>query len=117
VILAQRLVRKLCPACKKAIRPTNQQIERMRAEVEVKKIYEPQGCPRCLGTGYAGRICVFELLNITDAIRDVVMRNPNLPDLQRALADANFVTLQQSGYNLVAEGITSFSEVDRAVGA
>ena len=116
VILAQRLVRKLCPACKKAIRPTNQQLEKMRAEVEVKKIYEPAGCPRCLGTGYIGRICVFELLNMTDAIRDVVMRNPNLPDLQRALADANFVTLQQSGYNLVAEGITSFSEVDRAVG-
>jgi general secretion pathway protein E len=117
VILAQRLVRKLCPACKKAIRPTNQQMEKMRAEVEVKKIYEPVGCPRCLGTGYAGRICVFELLNITEAIRDVIMRTPNLPDLQRALADANFVGLQQSGYNLVAEGITSFSEVDRAVGA
>ena len=117
VILAQRLVRKLCPACKKAIRPTAQQLERMRSDSDVAKIFEPAGCPRCLGTGFIGRICVFELLNINETIRDVVMRNPNLPDIQRALAESNFVSLQQSGYNLVAEGITSFSEVDRAVGA
>jgi type II secretory ATPase GspE/PulE/Tfp pilus assembly ATPase PilB-like protein len=116
VILAQRLVRKLCPACKKGIRPTSIQLEKMRSDVEVSKIYEPAGCPRCLGTGFTGRICVFELLNINETIRDVVMRNPNLPDIQRALAEGNFASLQQSGYNLVAEGITSFSEVDKAVG-
>ncbi len=116
VLLAQRLVRKLCPACKKPVRPTGNQIERMARWGDVKKIYEPVGCPRCLGTGFAGRQCVFELLNMNDQLREIVMRSPNLPDLQRALIDTNFTSLQESGYRLVADGITSFTEVDRAVG-
>ncbi len=116
VLLAQRLVRKLCPACKKPVRPTGSQIERMARWGDVTKIYEPVGCPRCLGTGYVGRQCVFELLNISDQLREIVMRSPNLPDLQRALMETNFTSLQESGYRMVAEGMTSITEVDRAVG-
>jgi general secretion pathway protein E len=116
VILAQRLVRKLCPACKKPIRATSMQSEKMAAAGDIRKIYEPVGCPRCLGTGFIGRRCVFELLSMSDSLRDITMRSPNLPDIQKALIDTNFTSLQQSGYQLVAEGITSFSEVDRAVG-
>ncbi len=116
VILAQRLVRKLCPSCKKAVRPTSIQANKMAAIGDIKKIFEPVGCPRCLGTGFAGRRCVFELLNMNDSLRDITMRTPQLPEIQRALMDNNFTSLQQSGYTLVAEGITSFTEVDRAVG-
>ena len=71
VVMAQRLVRKLCPSCKKAVRPTTQQIEKMGGAGDVKRIYEPVGCPRCLGTGFSGRQCVFELLNMNDGLRDI----------------------------------------------
>ncbi|CAN5542913.1 hypothetical protein BH10PLA1_BH10PLA1_14570 [soil metagenome] len=115
VILAQRLVRKLCQNCKKAVRATGVQQAKMAVIGEVTRVYEPVGCPKCLGTGYLGRQCVFELLNMNEAMRDIVMRSPNLPDIQRALMDMDFVSLQQSGYALVAEGVTSFTEVERAV--
>jgi len=115
VILAQRLVRKLCPACKRAVRATPVQAAKMAAVGDVSRIYEPVGCPQCLGTGFLGRRCVFELLNMNEAMRDIVMRSPNLPDIQRALLDMNFVNLQQNGYALVAEGVSSFNEVERAV--
>jgi len=116
VILAQRLVRKLCPSCKKPVRPTGQQIEKMAAAGDVKKIYEPVGCPRCLGTGFAGRRCVFELLNMNDSLRDITMRAPSLPDIQRALIDTQLHQPAAKRLPAGGRGITSFTEVDRAVG-
>ena len=81
----------------------------------VEKVFSPRGCPKCVGTGFAGRRGVFELLTVTDDMREVIMRNPSVAEIQKTLANTKFVKLAQSGYQLVAEGITSLEEIDRSM--
>lgn len=116
-VLAQRLVRQLCPSCKVPLKPTPEQIAAMGPAGEgVKRLFGPKGCQRCLHTGFAGRRVIFELLTMTDAVRDAILRNPTLMEIQKALADTKFQKLSSTGYELVASGVTSFEEVERAVG-
>ena len=116
LVLGQRLVRVLCPACKQAVRPTADQLTRMgEAGQGVSKIFSAKGCPRCMNIGYSGRRAVFELLKTTDAMRDVIMKNPSLGDLQKSMEGLKFVKLAQSAYQLVAQGITSIDEVERSM--
>jgi general secretion pathway protein E len=116
LVLAQRLVRKLCPACKVASKPSADQLARMgKAGEGCDKIYGPRGCPKCVGTGFMGRRGVFELLKLTDPMREVVMHNPSVAEVQKTLVGSNFVKLAQSGYLLVAEGVTSIDEIERSM--
>jgi type II secretory ATPase GspE/PulE/Tfp pilus assembly ATPase PilB-like protein len=117
LVLAQRLVRQLCPYCKKAVRPTPDQLARMPDEGRgVTKIYVPNGCARCLSTGYSGRRAFFELLRTTDELREVIVKNPTMADVNKALQSTRFERLQQTGMQLVADGVVSFDEIDKAVG-
>lgn len=117
LVLAQRLVRQLCPFCKKPVRPTPEQLARMPDGGKgVKQIYVPGGCPRCLSTGYSGRRAFFELLRTTDELREVIVKNPTMADVTKALAHTRFEKLQQTGMQLVADGVVAFDEIDKAVG-
>ncbi|HLL90640.1 MAG TPA: ATPase, T2SS/T4P/T4SS family, partial [Tepidisphaeraceae bacterium] len=117
VVVGQRLARNLCPYCKRATKPTGEQLERMgKAGEGVTTIFEPGGCPRCMGTGYAGRRAFFEVLTATDQLRDVVMRNPTINDIRASLDPKKFVPLGESGFRLVADGVVAFDEVEKAVG-
>jgi general secretion pathway protein E len=117
MVIAQRLVRNLCTFCKKPVRITPEQLKRLGEEHRnVRQIYVPAGCPRCLNTGYAGRRAVHELLVITPLVREVIQKNPSPADIRTALSERNFTTLVQAGNKLVAEGITGFEEIERAVG-
>jgi len=116
LVLAQRLVRQLCPSCKVPVPATPEQIKKMgKAGEGVTKIYQPRGCPKCVGTGYAGRRGVFELLRTTEEMREVILKNPSMGEIQKALADTQFVKLAESGYLLVAQGITAIEEVERSM--
>ena len=117
LVLAQRLVRRLCPFCKKRTAPTAEQKTKMGPAAEgVSVVYTPGGCPRCLGTGFSGRRAFFELLTTTDELREAILRNPTLHDIQEALSKTRFERLQHAGYQLVAEGAVAFEEIERAVG-
>ncbi len=117
LILAQRLIRQLCPVCRSERRPTPQQTLRMGRFVEgVSQIYYPVGCSRCFETGYAGRRALFELLVMTDELRDIILKRATIADIREALQLTMFTTLQQAGYQLVADGITSVDEVERVAG-
>ena len=117
LVLAQRLVRKLCPQCKRAVALTDAQRARMGAAAEgAKAVYAPVGCFRCMNTGYAGRRAVFEMLNTTDELRDAIIRNPTSQQISAALGAIKFQRLQHSAYQLVAAGEVAFDEADRAVG-
>lgn len=118
VVLAQRLVRKLCPQCKQATAPTDVERQRLRlAEDDTStQIYKPVGCDACFQTGYHGRVGVFELLSATDPIRDLILHRPNLVDLRQALADAGFKTLQDHAIKRVLTGTTSIEDAHRMVG-
>ena len=118
LVLAQRLVRQLCPNCKTAVAPTVDQIKKMgKAGEGVRRLYEPRGCPRCLNTGFSGRRAIFELLTATDELRDLITRTPTAAQIQASLSSTPFQRLQHSGYQVVAQGIASFEEVNRVVGS
>ena len=117
VVVSQRLARELCPYCKRGMKPTAEQVRKMgNAGVGVKEIYMPGGCPRCLKTGYMGRRAFFEMLVTTDAMREVVMKNATPKRIEEAMKGTRFVKLVESGYQLVAEGLTAFDEIEKAVG-
>ncbi len=117
LVVAQRLVRELCPHCKVAVRPKPQQLMRLGKQGEgLRQIHVPGGCPQCLQTGYLGRRSLFELLDVTEDFRDVILNRPSLQELRRAIGPNLFHSLQDSGLRLVAEGVTSLEEVDRVVG-
>ena len=117
LILAQRLVRKLCSQCKQAVPLTDAQRARMGPAAEgVEQVYAPVGCYRCLNTGYAGRRAVFEMLNTNEELRDAIIQNPTSAAISKALASHRFQKLQHTAYELVAAGEVAFDEADRAVG-
>ncbi|HEX8521262.1 MAG TPA: ATPase, T2SS/T4P/T4SS family [Tepidisphaeraceae bacterium] len=116
LVLGQRLVRVLCQFCKQPVKPTADQLNRMgEAGQGVTKLFQPKGCPRCMGTGFSGRRAMFELLRTTEAMRDLIMKTPTLQELQKSLDGSKFVKLSQSGYLLVAQGATSLEEIERSM--
>jgi general secretion pathway protein E len=117
VVLAQRLVRQLCPHCKRPEPVTADQQKSMGdAAKGVTRLFYPRGCVKCLGTGFLGRRAFFELMRVDDTLRDMILRQPSMQDIQEALKNQRFTRLQQSGFELVAQGLVSFGEMDRIVG-
>lgn len=117
IVLAQRLVRRLCPACKVKATPTEQDLRRLKKTADDDVVfYAARGCDACFGTGYAGRLGVFELLDATDKIRDVILSKPNLVDLRHALVGTGFKTLQEHAIERVLSGVTSIDDAHRTVG-
>jgi type II secretory ATPase GspE/PulE/Tfp pilus assembly ATPase PilB-like protein len=117
LVLAQRLARQLCPYCKKPYAVSDDQRREMGEAADgVTKIYGPTGCPRCLGTGFAGRRAFFELLRVNDDLRNIIAKVPSIGEVQGVLTKGTFQSLRQSGYQLVAEGVCSYNEIERAVG-
>ena len=82
----------------------------------INEVYSPVGCKRCLRTGFIGRRAVFELLEMTDDLRDVVLNRPAIQDMRTIIKRGLFNSLQQSGYQLVSKGLTSVDEVERVAG-
>ena len=118
VIIAQRLVRVMCDTCKKAVKPTPSQNMKMGAGLGgVAQIFIPVGCKRCLRTGFIGRRALFELLEFTNAMRDVILKTPTIQGIRDIANQGLFMTLQQHGYQLVAQGATNIDEVDRVAGS
>lgn len=116
LLMAQRLIRTLCPFCKQSAQPSDDQLRDMGDGFEnIREIFRAQGCIKCLGTGYAGRRGVFELLVVDELVRAAIGKN-NQGDILSALAANKFMSLKNHGFTLVAEGVTTFDEVDRVVG-
>jgi general secretion pathway protein E len=118
LVIAQRLVRVLCEHCKRSVRVTPGQSTRMGKYLEGKsEIYTATGCGKCLRTGYRGRRAIFEILEVTDELRDIILGKPTIADMKRVIEQGHFTTLTQSGWQLVARGFTSLEEVDRVSAA
>lgn len=117
LVLAQRLVRTLCDNCKRPHKLTPSQGSKLgRFAQGVDHIYAATGCAQCLRTGYRGRQALFELLSFNDELRDVVLNKPQISTMKKVIEQGLFTTLLQSGYQLIAKGVTSMDEVQRVVG-
>ncbi|MAT81785.1 MAG: hypothetical protein CMJ29_09085 [Phycisphaerae bacterium] len=114
LIVAQRLIRLLCPHCRKGVIPTPTQTLKMGQRLGgLPEIFIPQSCPLCLSTGYHGRRALFELLEITDSIRDMIMKTPTIKGIRELAQQGLFTTLEDFGFELVSEGLTSYEEIER----
>lgn len=118
IVMAQRLVRSLCPHCRVGLKPNQEQAEKLEKAcgAPVPRIFRSAGCPRCLHTGFAGRRAIFEVLSINEGVREIMQKNPTPGDIYRAMEGTKFAKLIDVGYRLVAEGMTTMDEVERVVG-
>jgi general secretion pathway protein E len=118
VVLAQRLVRQLCRHCKRPVPITDVQRQAMGPLAEkVTQVYLPDGCPRCLGTGYFGRRAIFEMFKNTRETRDAIGRSVTPGELIEIAKRGSFIPLAQMGYQLVIAGVAAFDDVERTVRA
>jgi type IV pilus assembly protein PilB len=111
-VIAQRLVRRLCPQCKRPYNPSPD--ERRLLEIPQDApvtIYGPCGCPQCNGTGYKGRIGVYEIMTITPGLRRVISQHGNTEAIRDTAMSEGMHTLRMSSTKLVLEGVTSFTEM------
>ncbi len=116
-VIAQRLVRRLCPDCRQATamdEPTRKLLD-LPAEVSAAEVHRPKGCPRCRGTGYAGRVGVYEILQMDDAIRSALTAELHLEPLRAAARRAGWRTLWENGVQRVLDGTTTPEEVARCL--
>ena len=113
-VLAQRLVRVLCPKCKEPYPAPAEFRQKLGvpADKEVT-IYKEKGCPACHGTGYKGRTGVHELLVFDNAIRELLVEHPSIQAIRAAARKAGTRTLQEAGIAKVLAGITSINEIVR----
>lgn len=111
-IIAQRLVRKLCPVCRKAREATTDEKKMLYQPIHAPlTIYEPTGCELCNHIGYKGRTAIYEIMPVTAKIRDKIHSCAIAEEIQAAAVAEGMHTLRQAAANKVIEGITSIAEM------
>jgi type IV pilus assembly protein PilB len=113
-ILAQRLVRKICSGCRCEYKPSDEMLEFLTLQgLQSEKLYKGAGCDKCRKTGYAGRLGIYELMVMDDAMRDIVTRNPEVNQLRKLARERGLVTLREDGFQKVLKGQTTVDEILR----
>jgi len=125
VAMAQRLVRKLCPSCKKEIPlegKEKQTVEQIFATIKnrpgvklVEKIWRAEGCDKCSNTGYKGRIGIFEAILSDEMIAKVVTSNPSEREIEKSALGQGILNMKQDGILKVLAGITDLTELERVI--
>ena len=114
-VIAQRLVRKLCPHCRKKRLATVEEKRLLRVAPEAEtEVYEPVGCNFCNHTGYFGRIGVFEIMEVNEEIRTLISTNAGTEELIAAAKRNGMRTLRENGIRYVLDGTTSMDEMLKA---
>ncbi len=111
-IMAQRLVRRICDACKEEYKPEHP--EMLPPEFAYKKgetLWRGSGCKRCRNTGYAGRTAVFELMTLNDNLRELILQRKSASQLVPAAREAGMKLLSEDGWRLARKGVTTVEEV------
>jgi len=108
LIVAQRLIRKLCPDCKEAYEPTAEQLKTVKMKTDL--LYKPKGCPRCGQIGYKGRVCVAEVMVANEEIRSLVNQRASFQKIREAARANGMQTLYESAVKKAEMGLTSLEE-------
>ncbi len=119
LVIAQRLVRKICTSCIETYTPSEELLTYLRKYVDEKelnqKYYRGKGCAECGNKGYKGRIGVYEVLEINEEIRQLIMRRSSADEISRAAVKNQMTPLLKDGINKASGGITTIEEVLRVV--
>jgi len=111
-VIAQRLVRQICPACKTAYDPTDEELSELGLKRK-GKFYKGKGCPQCFETGYKGRHAIYELMQVSGKIKLQVLKSQDAQELRRVALAEGMVSLFDQGVHLVERGITTSAELFR----
>lgn len=121
-VLAQRLVRKLCPKCKEEVKMTREEILKILPDFPVEEypeeiytVYKPKGCLTCNNTGYKGREAVFEFLTVTDEMKKLILDRANGAEIKELAIRQGMFTLKNEGIYKVMHGKTSIEELLRVI--
>ena len=115
-VIAQRLVRKICPHCRKAYTPTDEELDLLGMErTPGLQFYKGEGCPMCFHTGYRGRTGVFEILLVDRELRRLILARADRETILAASRKNGFLSLADRCRELVAEGVTSSEEAARTI--
>jgi type II secretory ATPase GspE/PulE/Tfp pilus assembly ATPase PilB-like protein len=117
-VLAQRLVRLICPSCKEAYTPPPDALRRLGLDPDVHgelELYRGKGCDACRTTGYRGRTGVYELMVMNDRLRALVLAGSSADQIRAAAREDGMRTLRDDGVQKVMEGITTVEELLRVV--
>ena len=115
-ILAQRLVRRVCGACREPIEITDEQLVQLnmkRRDLAGKKFYRGRGCEKCNNTGYKGRVGLFELMIMNDHLREMILHSASTDELREAAKGFGMVSLREAGLMFAHDGTTTIDEVIR----
>jgi len=118
-ILAQRLVRRLCPHCRDPYVALPELVEQMRLRRYVEgngdiALWHAKGCGQCSNTGYVGRVCITEMMPMADGLRRLVMKHATASELRAEAISAGMITMYEDGLRKAVKGVTTFEEVLRA---
>ncbi len=119
MVIAQRLVRRICPDCKEWVRPDEKDMKELKLlkisldQLKDGMLPRGRGCDMCYGTGYAGRVAIYEMLPLEEEIKSLVVERANATQIKRAAMKSGMRTLRQDGIDKVKAGVTTLSEVLR----
>lgn len=114
-IIAQRLVRKICPQCKEPYAPAEDELKRLGLSLEEQKLYRGKGCKNCGETGFAGRTGIFEILNVNNKIRDLIAQDAPEQEITKAAVESGMISMYMDGLKKVLFGLTTIEELNRVV--
>ncbi len=113
-VLAQRLVRRICPECRTPAPPTASDIEALGVVAPPGvQLYRGRGCDQCRGTGYRGRTGIYELFPITEDVRSLILRRASSREIRHLAIEAGMPTLRLDGWAKACEGVTTIEEILR----
>jgi len=120
-VIGQRLVRRICKDCRKSYKPSAEEIKKLKADLGksfpkagVKKLFKPgENCKICGDIGYKGRIGIYEVIEITKGIQELINQRASSLDIFNQAVKDGMITMRQDGLLKAIEGVTSLEEVDR----
>ncbi|HCU55788.1 MAG TPA: type II secretion system protein GspE, partial [Clostridiales bacterium] len=113
-VLAQRLVRKLCPKCKK-MQPVTEAQKNILKDHTITEAYAPVGCPNCSFTGYKGRTSIHEVLTVDTGLRELITKNATTEELRAYAKEHGMIFMDENVRLKIKEGITSVEEYMRTI--
>jgi type IV pilus assembly protein PilB len=114
LIQAQRLIRRICKECKEEIHLPPEGLVEVgftKEEAKTLKLYKGKGCGVCNNTGFKGRVCIYEVMEITYDLRELIIIGASAMELRRKAIETGMITLRESGLCKIREGITTIEEV------
>ncbi len=115
-IIAQRLVRTICPHCKVEYKPSSEELKALGLFPEENPVFfKGEGCEKCLYTGYKGRTGIFEVLILDEELKELILRTQNAEEIKKLAKEKGFKTLREDGLRKLLSGVTTASELISAI--